>query len=69
MDFTHPATETVKASHEDETLLRFLRARKFVPKDALRQFKETEKWREEQKIEEWYDTIDVDEYEATRLLV
>lgn len=64
-----PDTPNTPASHDDETLLRFLRARRFVPSDALQQFKATEDWRKEQNIDNWYETIDVDEYEHTRLLV
>ncbi|KAF2163091.1 hypothetical protein M409DRAFT_68719 [Zasmidium cellare ATCC 36951] len=57
-----------QTSHDDETLLRFLRARKFIPQDALKQFKTTEDWRKEQNLDDSYDTIDVDEYEATSQL-
>lgn len=64
-----PATNTAKTSHGDETILRFLRARDFVPQAAFQQFKATEEWRKEQDIDHWYDTVDVDEYEETRLLV
>jgi hypothetical protein len=64
-----PATKTSSASHDDETLLRFLRARKFVPTDALQQFETTAKWRKNEDIEHWYKTIDIEDYEATRLLV
>lgn len=63
-----PATDDAAASHDDETLLRYLRARKFVPQDAFTQFKDTEDWRKKQKIEELYDTIDVQEYDETRRL-
>jgi hypothetical protein len=64
-----PATKTSSASHDDETLLRFLRARKFVPADALQQFKTTAEWRKHEDIEHWYEAIDIEAYEATRLLV
>ncbi|EOD47899.1 putative cellular retinaldehyde-binding triple function protein [Neofusicoccum parvum UCRNP2] len=56
------------ASHDDETMLRYLRARKFSPPDALKQFKDTEDWRKENSLDELYDTIDVKEYEETRRL-
>ncbi|KAI1818391.1 CRAL/TRIO domain-containing protein [Poronia punctata] len=55
-------------SHDDPTLIRFLRARKWVPKDAYGQFEATEKWRSGNEIEKLYDTIDVDLYEASRKL-
>ena len=58
-----------RASHDDETLLRYLRARKFVPAEALKQFKETEDWRRENEIENLYNTIDIGEYDETRRLV
>ncbi|KAK4495080.1 hypothetical protein PRZ48_013407 [Zasmidium cellare] len=63
-----PGDESKQPTHDDEALLRFLRARRFVPSDALAQFQATEEWRKEQGIEEWYDTIDIDEYEETRVL-
>ncbi|KAI0176463.1 CRAL/TRIO domain-containing protein [Hypoxylon sp. FL1284] len=55
-------------SHDDPTLLRFLRARKFVPQDAYAQFSETEKFRKANQIEVLYDTIDIDSFEASRKL-
>ncbi|AEO66241.1 4f6c2139-3e82-4a84-9500-39349b0b7b01 [Thermothielavioides terrestris] len=55
-------------SHDDQTLLRFLRARKWVVKDAYAQFKDTEDWRKANQLEVLYDTIDVDAYEQTRRL-
>ncbi|KAJ4309523.1 hypothetical protein N0V94_008888 [Neodidymelliopsis sp. IMI 364377] len=63
-----PATETAEASHDDETMLRFLRARRFVPQEAFKQFKDTEDWRKEQNIVSLFETIEVDEYEQTRQL-
>lgn len=56
-------------SHVDETLLRFLRARNFVPEDALKQYLDTALWRKKQLIDEWYDLVDVEDYEQTRILV
>jgi hypothetical protein len=50
-------------------LRRYLRARKFVPKDALGQFKDTEDWRVENHVEDLYDRVDANEFEATRRLV
>ncbi|KAL1303320.1 hypothetical protein AAFC00_006723 [Neodothiora populina] len=55
-------------SHDDETMLRYLRARKFVPQDAFHQFKDTEDWRKENQIDKLYDTIDVTEYDQSRRL-
>ncbi|KAL2196952.1 CRAL-TRIO domain-containing protein [Corynascus similis CBS 632.67] len=56
------------ASHDDQTLLRFLRARKWSVNDAYGQFKDTEEWRQANQLEVLYDTIDVDAYEQTRSL-
>lgn len=57
-----------EASHDDETLLRYLRARKFIPNDAFVQFKDTEDWRKENQLDKLYETIDIEEYEQTRRL-
>ncbi|KAF2444087.1 CRAL/TRIO domain-containing protein [Karstenula rhodostoma CBS 690.94] len=56
------------ASDDDETLLRFLRARRFVPSEAFKQFKDTEDWRREHGINDLFLNIEVDEFEATRRL-
>ncbi|KAF2278337.1 CRAL/TRIO domain-containing protein [Westerdykella ornata] len=58
----------IEASHDDETMLRFLRARRFVPQDAFKQFKDTEDWRKEHDLGNLYKTIDIEEYEQTRRL-
>lgn len=50
-------------SHEDAVLLRFLRARRWAQADAVKQFKDTEKWRAAVHIDVLYDTIDVEAYE------
>ncbi|KAK4033563.1 CRAL-TRIO domain-containing protein [Parachaetomium inaequale] len=55
-------------SHDDQTLLRFLRARKWSVNDAYGQFKDTEEWRQANQLDVLYDTIDVDAYEETRRL-
>ncbi|KAL8403589.1 hypothetical protein RB594_008737 [Gaeumannomyces avenae] len=55
-------------SHDDQTLLRFLRARRWVPQDAFTQFKETEDWRAATRLDLLYDTIDLDAYEQSRVL-
>ncbi|KAL8377730.1 hypothetical protein RB595_008427 [Gaeumannomyces hyphopodioides] len=54
-------------SHDDQTLL-FLRARRWVPQDAFKQFKDTEDWRAATRLDVLYDTIDVDAYEQSRVL-
>ncbi|KAK7956242.1 SEC14 cytosolic factor [Apiospora aurea] len=55
-------------SHDDATLLRYLRARKWVVQDAYGQFSETEKFRSANEIDVLYDTIDVDAYETSKKL-
>ncbi|KAF2752068.1 CRAL/TRIO domain-containing protein [Sporormia fimetaria CBS 119925] len=61
-------SKNTEASHDDETMLRYLRARRFIPQDAFTQFKDTEDWRKDQEIDNLYKTIDADEYEQTRRL-
>ncbi|KAL3475141.1 phosphatidylinositol transporter [Aspergillus californicus] len=58
--------EGAKASHDDATMLRFLRARKFDVAGAWGQFKDTEDWRKENAIEALYENIDVESYDAAR---
>ncbi|KAF9891219.1 hypothetical protein FE257_004783 [Aspergillus nanangensis] len=61
-----PAKDGQKPSHDDATMLRFLRARKFEIDGAWGQFKDTEDWRKENAIEELYENIEVDSYDAAR---
>ncbi|KAF8468232.1 CRAL-TRIO domain-containing protein [Kalaharituber pfeilii] len=56
------------ASHDDIEMIRFLRARRFVVADALKQFSDTQKWRADEKIDDLYEHFDVDEYERVRKL-
>ncbi|GKT45181.1 secondary metabolism regulator LAE1 [Colletotrichum spaethianum] len=56
------------ASHDDPTLLRYLRARRWVPADALTQFKDTEEWRAANDIDVLYQTIELDAFEQSRRL-
>ncbi|KAJ5832055.1 hypothetical protein N7474_000366 [Penicillium riverlandense] len=53
-------------SHDDATMLRFLRARRFDVEGAWGQFKDTEVWRKENSIDSLYENIPVDSYEAAR---
>ncbi|RYP27849.1 hypothetical protein DL767_007497 [Monosporascus sp. MG133] len=57
------------ASHDDPTLLRYLRARKWVVQDAYKQFSDTENFREANQIGLLYDTMDIDRYEESKKLV
>jgi hypothetical protein len=59
----------VDGGSHDADRSRFLRARKFQLEPAYKQFIEAEKWASDNRIAELYETIDVDEYEATRKLV
>ncbi|ORY58238.1 CRAL-TRIO domain-containing protein [Pseudomassariella vexata] len=55
-------------SHDDPTLLRYLRARKWIVHDAYAQFSETEKFRAANEIGVLYETIDIDAYEVSKKL-
>ncbi|KAJ7494218.1 CRAL-TRIO domain-containing protein [Mycena galericulata] len=55
-----------RSSLSDTTLLRYLRARRFQVNDALQQLKDTEVWRETNKVDELYDTFDIDTFEEAR---
>lgn len=48
-------------SHDDATLLRFLRARKFDLAKSKLMFIESEKWRKEFKVDELYETFEYTE--------
>ncbi|EEP78918.1 conserved hypothetical protein [Uncinocarpus reesii 1704] len=61
-----PAEEGKTASHDDATLLRYLRARKFEVKGALDQFQTTEEWRKVNQLDTLYEKFDVDSYEEAR---
>ncbi|KAL8856112.1 MAG: hypothetical protein Q9178_007237 [Gyalolechia marmorata] len=61
-----PETDTQRASHDDGTLVRYLRARKFVPRDAFVQFKDTEKWRTDNNLDALYEKIDIQDYQEAR---
>ncbi|CAK7214574.1 hypothetical protein SBRCBS47491_002190 [Sporothrix bragantina] len=63
-----PATDSTPASHDDPTLLRFLRARRWIVADAYQQFKDTEDWRADNHLNVLYDTIDLEAYEQSRRL-
>ncbi|KUJ06861.1 CRAL/TRIO domain-containing protein, partial [Mollisia scopiformis] len=63
-----PAEGDKPASHDDATLLRFLRARRFIVQDAYKQFADTEAWRKANQIDQLYETIDLEHYYETRRL-
>ncbi|KAH8651618.1 CRAL-TRIO domain-containing protein [Tricladium varicosporioides] len=66
--YYNPGEEGDYGTHDDATLLRFLRARRFVVPDAFKQFQETEDWRKENELDKLYETIDLEHYEETRRL-
>ncbi|KAL9599892.1 MAG: hypothetical protein Q9219_003525 [cf. Caloplaca sp. 3 TL-2023] len=61
-----PEKSTHRASHDDGTLVRYLRARRFVPQDALAQFKDTEIWRKENNLVALYERIEIKDYQEAR---
>ena len=40
-----------------------------MPQEAFKQFKDTEDWRKSNKLDQIFETIDIDEFEQTRRLV
>ncbi|KAF8636036.1 hypothetical protein AX15_000193 [Amanita polypyramis BW_CC] len=61
-----PATDTTPASHDDTTLLRFLRARSFQLVLAQKQFASAEAWREKHDVGRLYTTFDLEEFEFAK---
>jgi len=59
-------SETPLPTHDDGTLLRFLRARRFDVGGAVKQFSECEQWRQQIRIEETYDMFDIGEFEEAK---
>jgi len=57
---------TLKASHDDTTLLRFLRARGWQLTAAQKQFHDTENWRRKHDVLNLYATFDSDEFERAK---
>ncbi|KAJ7595635.1 CRAL/TRIO domain-containing protein [Mycena floridula] len=60
------ASEGKRASHDDYTILRFLRARVFDPAAAQKQFAATEAWRKEHKVDDLYASAKAEEMTLTR---
>jgi len=61
-----PSIGTGNASHDEPTLLRFLRARQFNPTEAQRQFSDTEDWRKQHNVDNLFATFDPEEFEDCR---
>ncbi|KAI0643093.1 CRAL/TRIO domain-containing protein [Trametes meyenii] len=53
-------------THDEPTLLRFLRARRFDPQKAMKQFADAEAWRKKHNVDTLYATFPVDEFERAR---
>ncbi|OSD02423.1 CRAL/TRIO domain-containing protein [Trametes coccinea BRFM310] len=53
-------------THDEPTLLRFLRARRFDPQKAHKQFADAEAWRKKHNVDALYATFPADEFESAR---
>ncbi|POS87271.1 hypothetical protein EPUL_001832, partial [Erysiphe pulchra] len=63
-----PASNSTTASHDDATLLRFLRARCFDVPSAVDQFASNVDWRKKNDLDNLYECMDVKFFEETRFL-
>ncbi|KIL67953.1 hypothetical protein M378DRAFT_73147 [Amanita muscaria Koide BX008] len=63
--YTAPS-DTSPASHDDTTLLRFLRARTFQPVPAQKQFADAEAWRKHHDVDRLYASFNAEELESTK---
>ncbi|GAA5889158.1 hypothetical protein JCM16303_006410, partial [Sporobolomyces ruberrimus] len=63
-----PAEGNNEASHDDVTLVRFLRARKFDLEGAYQQFTSAETWRKENHVDELYDSFSLQEFDQAAKL-
>ncbi|EJC98013.1 CRAL/TRIO domain-containing protein [Fomitiporia mediterranea MF3/22] len=61
-----PPTEATKASHDDATLLRFLRARRFDPAKAQKQFSDRIAWEKKHDVHNLFANFPADEFESSR---
>ncbi|CCU75891.1 unnamed protein product [Blumeria hordei] len=64
--YYEPLSPSSSASHDDATLLRFLRARRFDIASAVEQFIVDVDWRKLNSVCEIYETIDLQHYEEAR---
>ncbi|EIN12397.1 CRAL/TRIO domain-containing protein [Punctularia strigosozonata HHB-11173 SS5] len=60
------ASSDTAPSHDDATLLRFLRARRFDPVKAQEQFARAEIWRKQHDVDRLYAEFDPEEMEKSR---
>ncbi|TDL23192.1 CRAL/TRIO domain-containing protein [Rickenella mellea] len=61
-----PGTEDAKPSHDDVTLIRFLRARRFDPAKAQKQFSDTAKWRQQHDVDNMFANFNTEELDQSR---
>ena len=54
------------SSHDEATLIRFLRARGFDPAAAQQQFAATEQWRKQHDVDNLYASFTADELQTSR---
>ncbi|KAF8636205.1 hypothetical protein AX17_003692 [Amanita inopinata Kibby_2008] len=64
--YTPASTTGSPPSHDDTTLLRFLRARNFNPSAAQKQFADAESWRKEHDVNGLYASFDAEEFELAK---
>ncbi|KAI5122436.1 hypothetical protein M0805_008749 [Coniferiporia weirii] len=64
--FYSPATETTGASHDDATVLRFLRARKFDLAKAQKQFADRIAWEKKHDVNNLFANFPTEEFENSR---
>jgi len=65
-DLYKPGAKDEKPSHDDTTLIRFLRARSFNPAAAQKQFADTENWRKKYDVSRLFYEIDVEDFEHSK---
>ncbi|KAF5360601.1 hypothetical protein D9756_004638 [Leucocoprinus leucothites] len=61
-----PPRDTGHASHDDASLLRFLRARSWQPAAAQKKFQDAENWRLKYNVNNLYSTFDSEEFESSK---
>lgn len=61
-----PSHHCTQASHDDTTLMRFLRARQYDLASAQKQFADTEAWRKRHDVDNLYKDFNADEMESAR---
>ncbi|KLO17347.1 CRAL/TRIO domain-containing protein, partial [Schizopora paradoxa] len=65
-DLYTPGSGEAKPSHDDATLLRFLRARRFDPVKAQKQFADRIVWQKQHDVDNLFANFPTDEFEDSR---